>query len=237
MNPRYFQQHLVRELGFGSEEKLKAASLLIVGCGGLGTPVATTLAAMGVGRIVLADGDSVEISNLHRQFQFTEADLGKPKAEILAQKLKLQNPEIIIEPVAAFIGAENAEELIRNCDLVCDCSDNPDTRLLVDDICGELKKPLVFAAVRAWEGHVTVLHASRGIALTEVFSITDLKNTEGCSLSGIVPTVCGIVGNVQATEALKLILGLGTLDGEIWCYDALLASSRKLKLKNTRKND
>ena len=219
---RYAQQIIVPEVGANGQQKIAAARVLLIGAGGLGTPAAAYLAAAGVGTIGLADGDTIALSNLPRQFLYNESEAGQPKATLLAIKLKQQNPSILINTYPVMINEGNVHSIINEYDIVCDCTDNAATRILVDKLCGELKKPLVYAVVKDWEGYVTVLHHRRNITLDTIFSHSALLENAAlnCSVSGIINTTCGIAGSMQAGEVLKIILGINSdLDGGICCFN------------------
>jgi molybdopterin/thiamine biosynthesis adenylyltransferase len=231
---RYLQQNIVDEIGVKGQRNLSEAKVLIAGAGGLGTPVATYLAAMGIGTVGLVDFDVIQETNLHRQFAYTPTDIGKPKTEVLAARLRIQNPEIQINCYDERLTLDNATKVIQQYDLICDCTDNVATRLLLDKTCNELNKMLIYGAVIGWQGYVSILHGSAGIGLTDIFSEADLlfESQNSCSVSGVVSTVCGIIGTHQANEALKIIIGLeSNLDGAIFCYDGLNNSSKILRLK------
>ena len=231
---RYLQQGLVNEIGIEGQRKLNGARVLIAGAGGLGTPVATYLAAMGIGTIGIADFDIVQETNLHRQFNYTPEDIGKLKTEVLSSRLRTQNPDVTINPYEEKLGLENLSEILGKYDLICDCTDNVNTRILLDKTCKELNKKLVYAAVRGWQGYVSILHGNAEISLTDIFSESELlfESQNSCSMSGVISTVCGIIGTHQANEALKIVLGLeSNLDGAIFSYDGLTNQSRTLRLK------
>jgi len=219
---RYAQQIAVDQVGEEGQQRLTAARVLVIGAGGLGTPVATTLAAVGIGTLTLVDGDRIEATNLHRQFHYHPADIGAQKATTLAARLKGQNPEISIRAIDQHLDAANAAQLIAEHDVVCDCTDNLEARILIDRVCGELGKPLVFAAVREWEGYLTVLHHAQRFHLREAFDMQAYYADQvlNCAVAGIVPTTCNVLGNLQANEAIKVVLGLPTtLDSGLLCVD------------------
>jgi molybdopterin/thiamine biosynthesis adenylyltransferase len=229
---RYTQQFLLPEIGLAGQEKLQAASVLVVGAGGLGTPLSVGLAAMGVGTLGIVDGDKVETGNLHRQFIYTPADIGQNKAAVIQQKLLQQNPDITINYLSHHLTTENATDVLAAYDIVCDCTDNIETRTLIDAVCKQLNKPLVYAAVSGWEGYVTVLHYHKKVGLQQAFPPeNNISGAANCTVSGIAPPVCSIAANHQATEVLKIILGLNdVLDGKILCFNARLNIYRVLKL-------
>ena len=167
---RYSQQISLPELGKKGQKQLSEARILIIGAGGLGNPLATYLAAMGVGYITIIDGDIISETNLHRQFCFRNKDINKHKSQTLAECLKNQNPGINIDYFNYFLNEDNAGEFIQNHHVVCDCTDNVTARILIDKICGEQKKPLIYATVVGWSGYVAVLHYKKGVELNDIFS-------------------------------------------------------------------
>ena len=230
---RYAQQMIVPEIGIDGQSRISAARVLIIGAGGLGTPVACYLAAGGIGNIGIMDGDKIEATNLHRQFLYDENDIGLSKAEVLVHKLQRQNPSIVITAIQAFLDKDMAEELFATYDIICDCTDNVTVRIIIDKACENLKKPLVYAAVREWEGYVTVLHLKKGVKLFDIFQEQELINesTNNCSISGVINTTCGIAGSMQASEVFKIICGLdNVLDGSLLCFNALVNKFRILHL-------
>jgi adenylyltransferase/sulfurtransferase len=209
-------------LGTEGQQKLAAAKVLIIGAGGLGTPAAVYLAAAGAGTIGILDGDTVSLSNLSRQFYYTENEIGGFKALQLSEKLQVQNPAIQIIPVVEMLTKENAVKYISSYDIICDCTDNAEARGLIDETCGKLNKPLVYAAVKEWEGYITVLHHTRQVSLNDIFSYSTITGTDmaGCAMTGIINTTCSMAGTLQATETLKVILGINSsLDGGILCFN------------------
>lgn len=231
---RYTQQILVNELGIEGQVKINNAKILIVGAGGLGTPVATYLAAAGVGTLGILDGDNISQTNLHRQYLYTPQDVEQNKSEKLVEKIQLQNPEIKTVTYTRFLKVDNATSILKGWDIICDCTDNLQTRLILDQTCFELGIPLVYAAVRGWEGYLTILNFNKKIRLTQIFSLQDLKKEaeNNCNISGIIGMTCGVLGSLQANETIKIILDQKTiLDGEILCINTLLNSFRKFKLR------
>jgi molybdopterin/thiamine biosynthesis adenylyltransferase len=231
---RYTQQILVEELGIGGQIKISNAKVLIVGAGGLGTPVATYLAACGVGTVGVIDGDKISESNLHRQFLYNPVDTTHYKSETLSNRIISQNPEIKVINYTEFLNNDNALSIIKDWDIICDCTDNLQARLLLDETCSTLSIPLIYAAVRGWEGYLTILNFKNKIRLTQIFSIESLKDESenNCNVSGIVGMTCGVLGSLQANEVLKIILDQKSLlDGEILCINTLSNSFRKFKLK------
>ncbi len=227
-NSRYQRQMLLKEFGKEGQHKLSLAKVLVVGAGGLGCPALLYLAAAGVGTIGIVDFDLVEISNLQRQVLYTVADIGKPKAETAAQKLNAINPEIQIVFYNTQISNENALELITGYDLVIDGSDNYPTRYLVNDACVLLNKPLVYGAVLRFEGQVGVFNLADPISKI-ITNYRDLFPNPpdpayhfSCNDIGVLGVLPGIIGTMQATEAIKIILGIGkVLHNCMITYNAL----------------
>ncbi len=219
---------LLKEFGKEGQHKLSLAKVLVIGAGGLGCPALLYLAAAGVGTIGIVDFDLVEISNLQRQVLYTVADIGKPKAETAAQKLKAINPEIQIVFYNKQISNENALELITGYDLVIDGADNYPTRYLVNDACVLLNKPLVYGAVLRFEGQVGVFNLADPISkiktnYRDLFpNPPDPAYNFSCNDIGVIGVLPGIIGTMQATEAIKIILGIGkVLHNGMITYNAL----------------
>jgi len=230
---RYAQQMIIPGIGIEGQQRIEAAKVLIVGAGGLGTPLASYLAAGGIGNIGIIDGDKAEVTNLHRQFLYHETDIGQNKASVLVKKLRLQNPSIHITAIQEFLNQEMAEQLFCDYDIICDCTDNVTARKTIDLICGNMKKPLVYAAIREWEGYVTVLHHNKGVRLFDIFSeqIFMDESSNNCSISGVMNTTCGIAGSLQAGEVFKVLIGSEhVLDGTLLCFNALLNKFRTLHI-------
>ena len=220
---RYSRHLLLPEIGQPGQQKLKAARVLVIGCGGLGCPVLQYLAAAGVGTLGLLDFDTVDDSNLQRQVLYATADVGRPKAVVAAEKLRAQNPFILVQPHQMLLSAANALALFRAYDIVVDCSDNFATRYLVNDACVVLGKPLVFGAIFKFEGQVTVLNYQHGPTYRCLYPQPPAAgDAPNCAEIGVLGVLPGLVGTMQATEALKIILELGeVLSGRLLLIDAL----------------
>lgn len=232
---RYTQQVAVQGFGEEAQAKLRDGRVLIIGAGGLGTPVATILAAAGVGNVTIMDADRVEVPNLHRQFQFTPSDVAAFKAAVLAERLKVQNPDVGIQAITEpFTEVHSA--MVAEYKVVCDCTDNLEARLAIDTACGEHRIPLVFAAAQGWEGYVTVLHHLLGFHLREAVDLSAFYADAllNCANTGIIPTTCAVIGSLQANEALKLLSHTGqVLDGVLLCMDVRGNTQRKFNLQRT----
>jgi len=225
---RYARHLVLREVGGPGQQKLKAASVLIVGAGGLGSPAALYLAAAGVGTIILIDPDEVDASNLQRQVLFEEADIGRPKVEAAADRLAALNPHIF---VAGFPGAfddANADEMVEGVDLVLDGTDDFAVRYAVNAACVRHGKPLVSGAIGRWTGQVGVF----GRQPCYRCLVPEIPpDAETCVAVGVVGALAGVVGSMMAVEAVKLIVGAGEpLTGRLMIYDALAAETRTVRI-------
>jgi sulfur-carrier protein adenylyltransferase/sulfurtransferase len=220
--------------GFGpaAQEKLKRGSVLVIGAGGLGCPALLYLAAAGVGRIVVVDDDRVDVSNLQRQVLFTTADAGELKAEAAACRLRALNPLIAIEPRAERFTRENALALVRSVDLVVDGSDNFGTRYLVNDACVLADRPFVYGAIQGFEGQVSVFNLRGGPTYRCLFPEPPEPGTvPNCAEGGVLGVLPGLIGTMQATEAIKVLTGIGEpLAGRLLLFDALTMTTRAVGL-------
>jgi molybdopterin/thiamine biosynthesis adenylyltransferase/rhodanese-related sulfurtransferase len=233
---RYSCQLALPGFSESKQQLLQQAKVLIVGAGGLGCPAAQYLAAAGVGTIGIADDDAIAISNLHRQILYTPAEVGEKKALIAAQKLQEQNPLIKIIPVDERVTADNVIELIQQYDIVVDGTDNFDTRYLLNDACVLLNKPVVYGAIYQYEGQVAVWNilnedGTRTPNYRDVFPEVDASQIPNCAEGGVMPTLAGIIGCMQANEVIKYITQTGELlAGKILIFDAQNLQSRIIKL-------
>jgi adenylyltransferase/sulfurtransferase len=218
-----YQRHLsLREIGAAGQEKLKAARVLIVGAGGLGSPAALYLAAAGCGTLGLVDFDRVDLSNLQRQVLFDSAALGQPKAEAGHARLAALNPEIRVVAHALELRAANVRALLSDYDLVIDGSDRLSTRYLVNDACVLLGRPLISAAIHRFEGQLMTYVPGRGPCYRCLFPQAADGVVASCAEAGVLGVLPGVLGTLEATEAIKLITGVGSpLAGRLLTYDAL----------------
>ena len=231
---RYARHLMLPELGVEGQERLKASSVLCVGAGGLGSSLLLYLAAAGIGRIGIVDGDVVELSNLQRQVIHGSSSIGVSKAQSAANRIAELNPLCRVEVHERMIDSSNALELIGGYDLVCDGSDNFPTRFLVNDACVLSQRPLVYGSVQRFDGQVSVFNAT-----SDSPNYRDLLPepppagaVPSCSEAGVMGVMPGLIGLLQATEAIKLITGLGRiLDGRLLVVDALTMRFRELTLR------
>jgi sulfur-carrier protein adenylyltransferase/sulfurtransferase len=235
----HYQRHLILpHFGIEAQEKLKKISVLVIGAGGLGCPVLMYLVASGIGRIGIIDNDSISESNLHRQVLFGISDIGKPKAEIAAIRLRDNNPHIIIEPIIQFLSKENALDIVKNYDLVIDGCDNFSTRYLANDACVILNKPLVSGSIFTYEGQVSVFNHKNGPTYRCLFpeppSSDEMPNCAEIGVLGVLP---GVIGSIMATEVIKIAAQIGeTLSGKLLVYDALQMSFHTIQFKANLEN-
>lgn len=240
-NLRYRCQLALPGFSEAKQRLLQQAKVLIVGAGGLGCPAAQYLAAAGIGTVGIADDDVIAISNLHRQILYTPAEVGKKKAFIAAQKLQEQNPLIKIIPVDKRVTADNAIELIQQYDIVVDGTDNFDTRYLLNDASVLLNKPVVYGAIYQYEGQLAVWNVlnedgTRTPNYRDVFPEVDALQIPDCAEGGVIPTLAGIIGCMQANEVINYITKTGELlGGKILILDAQNLQSRIIKLAHATK--
>ena len=240
---RYDRHTKLPEVGLEGQKKLKASSALLIGTGGLGAPVSLYLAAAGVGRIGLVDDDVVEYSNLQRQVLFDTDDVGVPKVQAARARLEALNPNVLIDTHEVRISSENAIEIIEPYDIVIDGTDNFPTRYRTNDACVMLNKPNVYGSIFRFEGQATVFDPRpdgdgrrRGPCYRCLYSEPPPpKFVDPCGVAGVLGILPGVVGCIQATEAIKLLLEIGeSLVGRLIRYDALTMQFRQLKLhRNT----
>ncbi len=237
---RYKRQLLLKEIGGQGQQRLKAARALVVGAGGLGSPLIMYLAAAGVGSIGIIDDDRVSVDNLQRQVAFTTADAGADKAGRAAAFCRKLNPHVSAEAMPFRLTADNALEIISRYDIVADGSDNFATRYLVNDACYFAKKPMVFAALGQFDGYLSTFRAyeanEAGEPLPSYRCVFPEAPPPGavtnCEEAGVLGPVAGVIGTLQAVEVIKEILGLGEgLAGKLLIYDALSARFQTIALK------
>jgi molybdopterin-synthase adenylyltransferase len=225
---RYARHLVLREIGGPGQQALKAARVLVVGAGGLGSPAALYLAAAGVGVVGLADADTVGLSNLQRQILFADADLGRGKVAAGAERLAALNPDVRIEPIPRAVDASGASALVGAYDLVLDGTDNFETRLAVSDACVAAGKPLVSGALGRWMGQVGVFD---GRPCYRCLVPEVPPEAETCAAVGVVGALAGVIGSMMALEVVKRICGAGeVLAGRLLIYDGLAGEARTLRV-------
>jgi len=230
---RYARHIVLREIGGTGQQKLRKARVLVIGAGGLGSPVLMYLAAAGVGVLGVVDDDIVSLSNLQRQVLHSTQSIGMPKVSSAIEAVERINPHVTVEPHQIRITAENATKIIGDYDLVLDGSDNFDTRYLINDVCVALNKPLISAAMSQWEGQISLYDpANGGPCYACVFPERPADGlAPSCSEAGVMGALAGVMGSMMAGEAIKYITGAGeSLRGQMLLFDALYGESRKFKL-------
>ena len=231
---RYSRQIVLKKIGVVGQKKLLKSNVLIVGAGGLGSPISIYLAALGIGKIGIIDKDSVEISNLSRQIIFSTNDLNKNKSSVAINKLRKINPDIKLHSFSKRLTKKNINQIAKNFDLIVDGSDNFRTRFLINDYCLKNRKILVSGAISKFDGQVYTFNFSKKKSpclrcfIPKMPSNPDVDN---CEYEGVLGSLAGIIGTIQANEVVKEILEIGdTLCGYILIIDALKLTFRKVKL-------
>ena len=233
---RYSRQLRLPEVGVRGQKRLELARVLLVGAGGLGSPSAFYLAAAGVGHLRIADDDVIERSNLQRQILHADADIGMPKVDSAEVRLSALNPRTRIEPVAERVTSANVERLLEDVDVVLDGADNLAARYLLNDACVKLGKPLVYGAIHRFEGQASVFDAGRRRGVAPCYRCLfpeppAPEHAPSCAEAGVLGVLPGVVGMLQATEVLKLLLHLGEpLTGRLLHFDALSMGFRETRL-------
>jgi adenylyltransferase/sulfurtransferase len=221
------------EVGLDGQRMLKGSSVIVVGAGGLGIPASVYLAAAGVGRIGVVDGDVVELSNLHRQFLFSEADVGRRKSELIRGRLLEINPNTRVDAYDEKLDSSNAMDVLRPYDVVVDATDNFPSRYLINDACVLLGKPDVYASVFRFDGQASVFSTRGGPCYRCLYpEPPPPESVQSCAEAGVFGVLTGIMGSVQATQAINLALGRGApLAGKLLLFNGLETSFNELKIR------
>lgn len=227
---RYSRHLLLKEIGEQGQEKITKAKVLVVGAGGLGSPILLYLAAAGIGTIGIMDDDIVSESNLQRQILYDSQTLGNPKVEVARYKLQILNPECTILPMQQRLTWKNSMEIIQNYDVVVDATDNLLSRYIINDACCALGKPFVYGSICEFEGQVSVFNYQGGPSFRDLYEY-DENVAHFKQPLGVIGALPGTIGSIQATETLKIILGSPhTLSGKLLLIDLLKGTFRTLKL-------
>lgn len=236
---RYIRQTLLDAIGDEGQQKLLSSHIVVVGCGGLGSIAAPYLAGAGIGKLTLVDGDIPHISNLHRQV-FFDSNTGKEtKAEELGKHIQKLNPEIDLQIVATMISKESIDSIVGKADVVLECTDNIHVKYLVNDYCAKMNIPMVYGAIHKYDGYVSIFENrdESYIHLRDIFAEPN-DDIPSCSEVGVMGTLAGVIGLMQANEAIKYISGAGkSLTGILLTYNILNNEQLKLKLKKTFSKD
>ncbi len=229
---RYSRHIILKEVGAKGQKKLLNAKVLIIGAGGLGAPAAMYLAAAGVGTIGIADADEVDLSNLQRQIIHTTSDIGKAKVQSAKETMEAINPDVTVKTYRTFVTSENIIELIADYDFIIDGTDNFPAKFLINDACVMAKKPFSHAGIIRFKGQLMTYVPGQGPCYRCVFKNPPPKDAvPTCKQAGVIGAMGGVIGSLQAMEAIKYIIGKGDLlTGYLLTYDALTMEFRKVKL-------
>ncbi|MDZ7935594.1 MAG: molybdopterin-synthase adenylyltransferase MoeB [Emticicia sp.] len=229
---RYNRQMLMPEFGLVGQEKLKNAKILVIGCGGLGSPILLYLTAAGVGTIGIVENDKVDISNLQRQVLYSSTAVGQAKISETVNRLSALNPLVKFNQYSTRLSAENALEIIKDYDIVIDGTDNFPTRYLVNDACVMLNKPFVYGAIHRFEGQVAVFNHHNSATYRDLFPTPPPpEQAPNCAEAGVLGVLPGIIGSMQALEAIKVITNIGEpLSGKLLVLDTLSMQSRIIRI-------
>jgi adenylyltransferase/sulfurtransferase len=227
---RWSRQTILSEIGMDGQKKLMNATVAVVGLGGLGCPVSQSLVTAGIGKLVLIDGDIVELSNLHRQPLHGSDDVGKKKVKSAEESLSKINSVTTIKIVYDYLDEQNGLDIIRNCDVVIDATDNIETRQLIDRFSKETNVPMVYGGLYRWEGQVAVLNMDGSPGYKELF-LEPPSGGDTCADAGVLGMLPNIIGNIQAMEVVKLIIGIEpNLVGKLLIYDGMNHSTQIIQL-------
>ncbi|MFD1770253.1 ThiF family adenylyltransferase [Sphingobacterium suaedae] len=236
---RYRCQINLPHFGVDTQNRLANAKVLIIGAGGLGCPTAQYLAASGLGTIGLADDDIISMDNLHRQILYTPADIGKRKVDVAAERLRQQNPAIHVATYPMRVTADNVMDLIADYDIIVEGTDNFETKGLLNDACVLSGKPLVYGAIYQYEGQVSIWNVrqpdgSYSANYRDVFPEVEEAQVPNCREGGVIPTLAGIIGSMQANEVLKYFSQpAATLSGKLWMINVIDGTCRTIRLKKS----
>ena len=230
---RYSKQSILPQIGIDGQKKLSNAKVIVIGAGGIGCPVLSYLTSAGIGTIGVFDFDTVEISNLHRQVLYDESQIGIKKTEAAVNKLQKLNSDTSFNFHDCYLNSKNGFEILNGYDVIVDATDNFKSRYLINDICINLSKPFVMGAINKFEGQVAVLNHNNGPTYRCIYpDIPGKDSISNCEESGVIGSLCGIVGTITATEVIKLITGAGNMiTGEILYINSLTMEFSKIKVK------
>ena len=227
---RWSRQTVLPEIGLDGQKRLLSATIAIVGMGGLGCPAAQSLTIAGVGKLKIIDGDKVELSNLHRQPLYGVEDIGRLKVKVAKEKLEKLNGDAVVEIVDEFLNKDNGVNFVSDADIIIDATDNIQTRLLIDRLSKESGVPMVYGGLYRYEGQVAILNVNGSSGYSELFP-EPLSGGDTCADTGVLGMVPGIIGNIQALEAVKLIVGIEpNLAGKLLVYDGLNHTIQTIEL-------
>ena len=229
---RYNRQMLMPEYGIDGQVKLKNAKILVIGCGGLGSPILLYLTAAGIGTLGIVENDKIDITNLQRQILYATSSVGQAKISETTTRLRALNPLVKINQYPTLLSADNALEIIKDYDIVIDGTDNFPTRYLVNDACVMLNKPFVYGAIHRFEGQVAVFNHRNSATYRDLFPTPPpTEQAPNCAEAGVLGVLPGIIGSIQALEAIKVITSIGEpLSGKLFVIDTLSMQSRIINI-------
>lgn len=232
---RYSRQIALPEIGSDGQQKLQKAKVLVIGIGGLGCPVLQMLAATGVGTLGIVDGDLVEETNLHRQILFTKDDCGKRKVDVAKNAVQKLNAAMKIDIYPEFINENNIFSIAKDYEILVDCTDSIETRYLINDISIIQNKPMIYASIHKFEGQISVFNYQNGPSYRCIFPEKESGNIPNCETTGVLGVLPNTLGMLQATEILKIILGIGSiLSGRLLIYNALEFSFNEIEFSKNK---
>lgn len=227
---RWARQTVLPEIGIEGQQKLNNATVVLVGMGGLGCPVSQSLIASGIGKLKIIDGDKIELSNLHRQPLYGVEDIGRLKVQVAKEKLMQLNESAIVEPIEEFLDENNGLNFVSDATIIIDATDNIQTRQLIDRLSKKLEIPMVYGGLYRYEGQVAVLNANGSPGYVDLFP-EPTSSGDACADAGVLGMLPGIIGNIQALEAVKLIVGVKpNLIGKLLIYDGMNHSTQTIVL-------
>ena len=232
---KFSKQIILKKIGITGQQKLKSAKVLVLGMGGLGCPLSIYLASLGIGTIGIVDNDKIELSNLNRQIIYNVNDIGKYKVDVAKNKIKLINKNIIIKSHKIRVTKTNIEKLIKNFDIVCDGTDNFKTRLLVNDHALKQKKILISAAVSGFDGHIFKFNFKKKTPCYRCFLPEIPGQNNNCETEGVIPTITGIMGTLQANEVVNSILNFNSnMEKKMIVFNSIKMNFRTINLSRNK---
>ncbi len=232
---RFSKQIILKRFGVIGQKKLKSSKVLVLGMGGLGCPLSIYLASLGVGTIGIVDNDKVELSNLNRQIIYNVKDIGKYKVNVAKNKIKLINKKIVIKSYKIRVNKNNIEKLIKNFDIICDGTDNFETRLLVNDQTLKQKKVLISAAVSGFDGHIFKFNFKKRTPCYRCFLPEVPEQSNNCEADGVIPTITGIMGTLQANEVVNSILNFNSnMEKKMIIFNSIKMNFRTINLSRNK---
>ena len=232
---RFSRQIILKKVGVIGQKKLKSSKVLVLGMGGLGCPLSIYLASLGIGTIGIVDNDKVELSNLNRQIIYNKKDIGKYKVDVAKNKIKLINKDIIIKSHKIRVSKTNIEKLIKNFDIVCDGTDNFETRLIINDHALKQKKILISAAVSGFDGHIFKFNFKKKTPCYRCFLPEIPAQNNNCETEGVIPTITGIMGTLQANEVVNSILNFNSnMEKKMIVFNSIKMNFRSIHLSRNK---